>query len=132
MVKPPHTIGLVVDPLALIDIAISMDQLSLPVRLIIPPLTFIATAIGPQLGAHTVSHPVQPLSSVSGTIAQGEGTLGDASEFIHLFIGLYIGSCFTKRAARLPELVICVDTSTCYTSRHSINTTISHYLPILS
>ena len=67
-----------------------MDKLTLTVSFIIPPLTFIATAIGPKLRAHTVSHPIQPLTCVSGTVAEGKGTLGDAPELINLLISMYI------------------------------------------
>jgi hypothetical protein len=72
-----------------------MHKLSLSVRFVIAPLAFIARTIGPKLGAETISHTVEPLSSVYRAILECEGTLGYATILIScLIVFLIISSAF--------------------------------------
>ena len=79
-----HALGLIIDPLSLIDVTIRVHQLALTVCLIVTPLAFITTAIGPELRAHAITHTVQPLTSVSSTIAQRKRAFVDTAKFINL------------------------------------------------
>lgn len=106
-----HTFRLIVDPLSFVDIAISVNKLSLSVGLIVLPLAFISTAIWPQLGANAVTLAVQPLSSVGGAIAESEGSLIHAAIFISWLVSIvhtaHSGLAFAKLATLLVPIVFC-------------------------
>ena len=51
-------IGLVVLPLALVDVTIGMPELSRAISLILAPLTLILCTIGPDLDTRSVSHAI--------------------------------------------------------------------------
>eukprot|EP00344_Euplotes_crassus_P011577 CAMPEP_0197006292 /NCGR_PEP_ID=MMETSP1380-20130617/34082_1 /TAXON_ID=5936 /ORGANISM="Euplotes crassus, Strain CT5" /LENGTH=49 /DNA_ID= /DNA_START= /DNA_END= /DNA_ORIENTATION= len=45
----------VIDPLAFVDITVSMDESSLPIGFIVSPVALVFTAISPDLDSFTVS-----------------------------------------------------------------------------
>jgi len=61
-----ESIGLVVDPVAFVDISVDVDELTLPVCSIILPETFVACAIRPHLFTKAVSEAANPLSEEGG------------------------------------------------------------------
>ena len=65
------TVGLVVDPVPLVHIAIDVRKLTIPMSPIVFPATFVLGAIGPDLGALTISEATEPLASVLGSRAIG-------------------------------------------------------------
>ena len=77
-----HAFSLVIHPLALVYIAIGMNQFTLPVGLIVAPLTFIAAAVRPQLCANTIAHAIKPLASVLCTVTESVWTLRDSTILI--------------------------------------------------
>ena len=64
-------VGLVVDPVSLVNIAIDVRKLTIPMSPIVFPATFVLGAIGPDLGALTISEATEPLASVLGSRAIG-------------------------------------------------------------
>ena len=54
----------IVEPLAIIDVAISMKKFALPACLVILPFPFIASIVRPAHGASSVSEPTFPLASI--------------------------------------------------------------------
>jgi len=62
--------GFVVQPLALVDVAVGVLELALPVRLVKSPLALVARTVRPNLMSEAVSHIVQPLSSVDSSVLQ--------------------------------------------------------------
>ena len=54
----------IVEPLAIIDVAISMKKFALPACLVILPFPFIASIVRPAHGASPVSEPTFPLASI--------------------------------------------------------------------
>jgi hypothetical protein len=62
-----EAIGLVVFPVALIDVAISMPELSLAISFIELPFSFIFGAIWPYLGTWTMSHSITEISCIDVT-----------------------------------------------------------------
>ena len=59
-------IGFVVDPIALIDIAINVGELAEAVRPIILPVSFVARPVLPHLLTVAITEPTNPLSGVLG------------------------------------------------------------------
>lgn len=58
-------ISLVSAPLTDVSVTIRMDELSLSASSVVPPLAFVAGAVGPLLDAVAVSHAVEPLTLIS-------------------------------------------------------------------
>ena len=58
------TVSFVVDPLALVDIAIRVVELTLPIGLSIAPLAVVARAVQPFLLSMAVAHSIQPFTFV--------------------------------------------------------------------
>lgn len=86
------SVGLVIQPLTLIDIAISMDQCTLTVRLITLPLTIIFGTVLPHLLAITIFHTVQELSCINRTITESNWTVS-LSLIVDHVIGDSIALC---------------------------------------
>ena len=62
------TIGLVIEPLPLEDVAVDMPEFSVSAGLIEPPMALILCAIFPNLDSVSVFHIAEPLTCVSGPI----------------------------------------------------------------
>ena len=67
------TISFVVDPLALVDIAICVVELTLPIGLSIAPLAVVARAVQPFLLSMAVAHSIQPFTFVNSATIQVYG-----------------------------------------------------------
>ena len=57
-------IGLIIDPVTLVDIAVDVSELSEAVCPIILPIALITSTIGPNLDAKTVTEPTDPLARI--------------------------------------------------------------------
>ena len=66
-------VGLVVDPVAFVDVAVNMHELAMPVSPIVAPLPLIASAIWPDLDTETVPEPADPLPCVGRTRLESIG-----------------------------------------------------------
>ena len=65
MVVDSITIGLVVDPLAVVNVSINVCEFSLSVGSIVLPETFVPSTVGPLLYTEAISESTDPLASVS-------------------------------------------------------------------
>ena len=87
-----------------------MNELALPISLIIAPLALVAAAIWPQLSADAVTLAIQPLSSVGGSITQSEGSLVHATKFIDRLISIVHSSriciTFAERSTSLVSIIV--------------------------
>jgi hypothetical protein len=59
-----ETIGLVIFPVTLVDVAIGVPELALTIGFIELPFSFIFRAIWPYLGTRTMSHSVTEISCI--------------------------------------------------------------------
>ena len=75
------TVSFVVDPLALVDIAIRVVELTLPIGLSIAPLAVVARAVQPFLLSMAVAHSIQPFTFVDCAAIQVDGR----PELPHIF-----------------------------------------------
>ena len=66
-------VGLIIDPVSFVDIAICVVQLSATIGLSVPPFTFIAATIKPFLLALTITNTIQPLALVNGSAVKLHG-----------------------------------------------------------
>ena len=66
-------VGLIIDPVSFVDIAICVVQLSATIGLSVPPFTFIAATIKPFLLALTITNTIQPLAFVNGSAVELHG-----------------------------------------------------------
>lgn len=64
-------VGFVVDPVAVIDVSIDVDELSFSVGPIIFPLSLILCTVWPLLDAVAIPEPSNPLSFVGGSRLEG-------------------------------------------------------------
>jgi hypothetical protein len=96
-------LGLVVDPLAFVNISVSVHQLALSIGFIVLPLTFVAGAIGPQLGALAVAHCIEPLPGVDCTVFESEWALGNPTILVRLLINIVV---FNVPASCLHHLLL--------------------------
>ena len=62
-------VGLVINPVTLVDVTIDMSKLTVPMSPIILPTAFIAGPIRPYLSAFTIAEAAEPLSCVLGSRA---------------------------------------------------------------
>lgn len=62
------SIGFIVFPVAVVDVAIRVPELALTVCFIILPFAFVASAIGPDLGAGAVAGAVFEVAAVDCTV----------------------------------------------------------------
>ena len=76
--------GLIVEPLPLVDIPICVDQLPLAICFVVAPLALVAAAVGPQLVSVAVPQVVEPLARVGGSIFESDGALSDSAVLVHL------------------------------------------------
>ena len=60
-------VGLIIDPIAFIDIAVNMCELAEAVGPVILPISLITSTIRPDLDAKTVSESTDPLACVLST-----------------------------------------------------------------
>lgn len=67
---------LIVEPLTLIDISISMYELSIAIRLILDPMAVVLASILPDLLAVAVLHAVEQIAGVDSPIAQRDWPIG--------------------------------------------------------
>ena len=75
------TISFVVDPLALVDIAICVVKLTLPIGFSIAPLAVVARAVQPFLLSMAVAHSIKPFTFVDSATIQVDGR----PELPHIF-----------------------------------------------
>ena len=68
MLVSPVSVSLVILPLALINIAIGMNERALSISLVVLPLTIVLTAVLPHLLTVSILHTVQQLSGIDGTV----------------------------------------------------------------
>ena len=57
-------VGLIVNPVALVDISVDMSELAEAMRPVVLPVTFVAGTVLPNLLAVAVSEPTDPLARV--------------------------------------------------------------------
>ena len=69
----PVAVGLIIDPVSFVDIAVCVVQLSATIGLSVPPFTFIAATIKPFLLALTITNTIQPLTLVNGSAVELHG-----------------------------------------------------------
>ena len=86
------TVGLVIDPVTLIDISISVIQFALPMRHTFPPLALITVTIYPGLDTRaiaqtTITYLARPLPSVLSSTVQSNHFFSDS---INCMLFLYI------------------------------------------
>ena len=67
--KDPLAVRLIVDPIALINIAVRVDELALAIGLVIVPEPFVYGPVCPLLSAEALSLFILPLSVVDGAIS---------------------------------------------------------------
>lgn len=67
----PIAVGLVVDPVALVDVSVDVNEFAMPVRTVIAPLPLVAGAIGPHLDAIAVAEAPDPLTLVGRASLEG-------------------------------------------------------------
>ena len=58
------TVGLIIDPVAFVDIAVNVSELAEAVGPVILPIAFITSTIGPDLNAKTVTETTDPLACI--------------------------------------------------------------------
>ena len=58
-------IGLVIEPLSIIDITVCVEELALTASLVILPITFVASVVGPDHGPASMSQASLPLTGVN-------------------------------------------------------------------
>ena len=66
-------IGLVIDPVSFIDIAVCVVQLSATIGLSITPFTFIAATVKPFLLALSITYTIQPLTLINSPAVELHG-----------------------------------------------------------
>ena len=66
-------VGLVIDPVSFVDIAVCVVQLSATIGFSITPFTFIAATIEPFLLALAITYTIQPLTLVDGSAVELHG-----------------------------------------------------------
>ena len=64
------TIGLIIQPLAFKDISVDMPEFALTASFIETPVTFVLSAVLPNLLSITVFHVAKPLTRVGGTVLE--------------------------------------------------------------
>ena len=69
------SVSFIVDPLALIDISIGVDEFTVTIGFIILPITFVSGSVGPNLGSCSISLILEPLPAVGGTVLQMNGSM---------------------------------------------------------
>ena len=74
-------VSFVVDPFALVNIAVRVVELTLPVGLSVAPLAVVARSVQPFLLSVAVAHSIQPLTLVDGSAIQVDG----GPELPHIF-----------------------------------------------
>jgi hypothetical protein len=79
-------IRLVVLPLALKNVAINVPELSFAARLVVPPVSFIASSIWPHLNTVTMLHVAKPLTLVDGSILKYDFALLLELEVLYIAI----------------------------------------------
>jgi hypothetical protein len=62
------SVGLIILPLPLKDVSIDMPEFTLATSLIETPISFVTSAIGPNLNSVTVLHVPEPLPFINGPI----------------------------------------------------------------
>ena len=58
------TVGLIIDPIAFVDIAVNVGELAEAMCPVILPISFITSTIGPDLNAKTVTETTDPLARI--------------------------------------------------------------------
>lgn len=66
----PPAVSLVHPPISIIDVAICMPELPATMRLVVPPLPFVLSAVRPDLDSIAVSHLGLPLPTVDCTVVK--------------------------------------------------------------
>lgn len=67
-----ESIGLVIFPLALVDVAIRVPELASAVSLVLAPLTFVLGTIRPDLNTRSMSHSIFEVALVDCTILENQ------------------------------------------------------------
>jgi hypothetical protein len=67
------SVGFVIDPIAIVNISINMDELSFSMGSIVLPLPLVLRTIWPLLNSVPISKSTNPLSLVSGISLEGIG-----------------------------------------------------------
>lgn len=83
----PMTVGFVVAPGTLVNIAICVDQDTVTICLIRTPLAVVLASVLPDLLPITVFHSLEELSGVDGTIAESNGSVVLPHIIVHHFTG---------------------------------------------
>ena len=92
------TVSFVVDPLALVDIAICVVELTLPIGLPISPLAVVTRAVQPFLFSMAVAHSIKPFTFVDSAAIQVYGR----PELPHIFGEVFLA--IDWRGAARPKL----------------------------
>ena len=73
MLVNASAIGLIIGPVAVVDVAINVDKSTLPMGSVLSPLSTVLGSIGPRLLAKTVTEATLPLACVNGARLESVG-----------------------------------------------------------
>ena len=106
------SVGLVIDPVSLVDIAVSMVQLAMTVSFSVLPGAFVSAAIKPLLFALAVTHTILPLAFVDRSTVEVDRwfhlahIFDEVSIFESVSAATIVGECTFVVDVALNDLVV--------------------------
>lgn len=73
---------LIVDPLAFVNVAVSMLQFPLAIGFVVSPLALVPGAIRPKLNAKPIPHAAEPLPCIHRAVFKSKRPFGDPSVLV--------------------------------------------------
>ena len=80
------SVGFIIEPLSIIDIAISVDKFALSIGFVLTPVAIVFGSVRPLLGSSSISEIIEPLSLVDSSVLQSDPTADDSTIFIWLLV----------------------------------------------
>jgi len=87
-----HAIGLVVGPVAIVDVTVNMNESSLAMGSVLPPLSCVGGLVCPNLLAKSISEASLPLTRVHSS--SSEGVWGSLLSWL-VWVVQILGDCLT-------------------------------------